>query len=203
MTCTSKPCFLFATGFLCAACPGGSSLDHKPHLRGCSPAASTRSRAVCTCFFAPWGFTKCVRVKLCLLRLWVSLWYFAGLHDVSLALCVALGIHCDTLGLHFDTHGVQLGVVWGLWGPLGASFRQPGAPFGFPWGPCWCLVGTLGCGPGFLGHFRSKGLKKPLKMHAEMGTFSMVCRVCVESGKQHLDCACAVGLRFRPLVFNL
>ena len=81
-------------------------------------------------------------------HLWVSLWHFAGPCGVSLALRVALGIHCGTLGLHFDTHGVQLGVFWALWGDLGASFRHPGASFGYPWGPWWCLVRTFGCGPG-------------------------------------------------------
>ena len=35
-----------------------------------------------------------------------SLWHFAGPCGVSLALWVALGLHCGTLGFHFDTHGV-------------------------------------------------------------------------------------------------
>ena len=34
-----------------------------------------------------------------------SLWHFAGPCGVSLALWVALGLHCGTLGFHFDTHG--------------------------------------------------------------------------------------------------
>ena len=101
-------------------------------------------------------------------HLWVSLWHFAGPCGVSLALWVALGIHCGTLGLHFDTHGVQLGVFWALWEDLGASFRHPWAPFGTPWGPCWCLVGTVGCGPGPSGHFCGKGLKKTFKMDAKI-----------------------------------
>ena len=93
-------------------------------------------------------------------HLWVSLWHFAGPCGVSLALRLALGIHCGTLGVHFDTHGVQLGVFWALWGDLGASFRHPGAPFGYPWGPWWCLVGTFGCGPGPLVPLLWKMLKK-------------------------------------------
>ena len=35
----------------------------------------------------------------------------------------------------------------------------PLAPFGHPWGPCWCLVGTLGCGPGPLGPLLWKSLQ--------------------------------------------
>ena len=35
-----------------------------------------------------------------------SLWHFAGPCGVSLALWVALVLHCGTLGFHFDTHGL-------------------------------------------------------------------------------------------------
>ena len=40
-------------------------------------------------------------------------------------------------------------------------------------------------------------------MNAKINTFSMIFLVFVESGKQRLDCACAVGLGFGPLVFTL
>ena len=40
-------------------------------------------------------------------------------------------------------------------------------------------------------------------MDAEIETFPMIFRVFVESGKQRLDCACAVGLGFRLLFFTL
>ena len=148
-TCTSNPCFRSATGVSTCSLVG-SSLE--PAAGSTSPAASTWPRAVCMCFCCTLGLypmRSCLVVLV--VRLWVSLWQFAGPCGVSLALRVALGIHCGTLGVHFDTHGVQLGVFWALWGDLGASFGHPWAPFGYPWGPCWCLVGTLGCGPGPLG----------------------------------------------------
>ena len=73
------------------------------------------------------------------------------------------------------TLGVQVGVLWALWGvDLDPS-----------------------------GHFSGKGVKKAPKMDAEMETFPMRFRGFVESGKQCLDCACAVGLGFGPLVFTL
>ena len=40
--------------------------------------------------------------------------------------------------------------LWHFAGPCGAIV-PPWAPFGYPWGPDWCLVGTSGCGPGPLG----------------------------------------------------
>ena len=80
-----------------------------------------------------------------------------------MALWVALVLHCDTLGFHLDTHGAQLGGFWALWEDLGASFRRPWAPLGYPWGPCWCLVGTLGCGPGPLGPLLWKMLEKGIQ----------------------------------------
>ena len=125
-----------------------------------SPAASTRPRAVCMCFWHPGALPNAFVSSCAGWHLWVSLWHFSGPCGVSLALRVALGLHCGTLGFHFDTHGVQLGVFWALWGELGASFRHLGAPFGYPWGPCWCLVGTLGCGPGPLEPLLWKMLKK-------------------------------------------
>jgi len=87
----------------------------------------------------------------------------------TLALWVALGFHFGTLGFHFDTHGVQLGVFWALWGDLGTSFRHPWAPFGHPWDPCWCLVGTLGCGPGPLGPLLWKRLQKGTRNGGQNG----------------------------------
>ena len=54
-----------------------------------------------------------------------------------------------------------------------------------------------------LGHFCGKGVKKAFKMDARMETFPMIFLVFVESGSQRLDCACAVGLGFGPLVFTL
>ena len=46
-----------------------------------------------------------------------------------------------------------MGRPWGfISAPLGS--------FGYPWGPCWCLVGTLGCGPGPLEPLLWKMLKK-------------------------------------------
>ena len=99
--------------------------------------ASGRGRSVCV-FLCPGALPNAFVSSCACWPLWVSLWQFLG--GVSLALRVALGIHCSTLGVHFDTHGVQLGVFWTLWGDLGASFRHPWAPFGYPWGPCWCPV---------------------------------------------------------------
>ena len=75
-------------------------------------------------------------------------------------------------------------------------------------------MGTLGIHVGVLGalwgvapdpsaHFCRKGSKKAPKMDAKIETFSMRFRVFVESGEQRLDCACAVGLGFGPLVFTL
>ena len=120
--------------------PGGSSLDPRPDLRRLRRAPG-RGRFVYV-FLYPGALPNAFVSSCVCWHLWVSLWHFAGPCGVSLALRVALGIHCGTLGVHFDTHGVQLGVFWTLWGDLGASFRHPGAPFGYPWGPCWCLVGT-------------------------------------------------------------
>ena len=40
-------------------------------------------------------------------------------------------------------------------------------------------------------------------MDAQIKTFSMIFLVFVESGSQPLDCACAVGLGFGPLVSTL
>ena len=41
-----------------------------------------------------------------------------------------------------------------------------------------------------------------LRVGALRRAISMIFYVFVESGKQHLDCACAVGLGFEPLVFT-
>ena len=86
-----------------------------------------------------------------------------------------LGLHFGALGLHLGTLGVHVGVLWALWG--------------------------VALDPS--GHFCGKCLKKAPKMDAEIKAFPMRFCVFVESGKQRLDCACAVGLGFRPLVFNL
>ena len=63
-------------------------------------------------------------------------------------------------------------------------------------------MGTLGCGPGPLGPLLWKNIEKKFKMDAKMETFFIICVVFVESDKQRLDCACAVGLKFGSLDFN-
>ena len=85
-----------------------------------------------------------------------------------------LGLHFGTLRLHLGTLGVHVGVLWALWG----AALDPSS------------------------HFCGKGNKKAPKIDAKIETFSMRFRVFVESGKQCLDCACAVGLGFGPLVFT-
>ena len=86
-----------------------------------------------------------------------------------------LGLHFGTLGLHLGTPGVHVGVLWALWG--------------------------VALDPS--GHFCGKGLKKAPDMDVQIETFSMTFQVFVNSGQPRLDCACAVGLGFGPLVFNL
>ena len=83
----------------------------------------------------------------------------------------SLGLHFDTLELHLGTLVVHVGVLSALW--------------------------DVALDPS--GHFCGKGFKKAPKMDAKMETFSMRFRVFVESGKQCLDCACAVGLGFGPM----
>ena len=73
------------------------------------------------------------------------------------------------------TLGVNVGVVWALWGVA----LDPSGQF---------------CG---------KVSKKRPKIDAKIETCSLIFSVFVESGKQRLDCACAVGLGFGPLVFSL
>ena len=81
----------------------------------------------------------------------------------------------SALGLHLGPLGVHVGVLWALWG--------------------------VALNP--LGHFCGKTLKKAPKIDVKMDTFTLIFLVFVESGKQRLDCACAVGLGFGPLVFTL
>ena len=49
----------------------------------------------------------------------------------------------------------------------------------------------------------SKKVPKRIGFGSQAGRILMIFRVFVESGKQRLDCACAVGLGFWPLVFSL
>ena len=56
------------------------------------------------------------------------------------------------------------------------------------------------------GHFYGKGSKKTRKiigLGSQAGSIFIIFGLFVESGKQRLDCACAVGLGFWPLVFTL
>ena len=167
--------------FTCTSCPRwgtskcslvGSSLE--PAAGSTSPSASTRPRAVCICFFAPRGFTQCVRVELCLLAsmgvfvvLCGALWCLFGtsgsLGDSLVAPWVSilthmgyrwesfghfgetLGLHFGTRGLHLGTLGVHVGVLWALWGVA----RDPS------------------------GHFCGKGSKKVPKIHVKIETFPM------------------------------
>ena len=62
--------------------------------------------------------------------------------------------------------------------------------------------GTLASAPGtsFSGII-TKRYHPLLRAGALRRAISMIFYVFVESGKQHLDCACVVGLGFEPLVF--
>ena len=86
-----------------------------------------------------------------------------------------MGLHFGTLGLHLGTLGVYVGVLWALLGVALDPSR----------------------------HFCGKYAKKTFKNDIQIKTNSMMFCVFVESGKQRLDCACAVGSGFRPLVFTL
>ena len=149
-----------------------------------SPSASTRPRAVCICLFGLCGTLQGLVVSRwhfgwpwgSIVAPWASILTHMGYSWEAFGhFGETLGLHFGTLGLHLGTLGVHVGVLWALWG--------------------------VALDPS--GHFCGKYLKKPRKMDAKMKTFSMIFSVFVESGKQRLDCACAVGLGFRPLVFNL
>ena len=135
---TSNPCFRSATGVSTCSLVG-SSLE--PAAGSTSPAASTRPRAVCICLFGLCGTLQ---------GLVESRWHFGWPWGSIVAPWASILTHMghsweafghfgETLGLHFGTLGLQLG---------------------YPWGPCWCLVGTLGCGPGPLGPLLWKRLEK-------------------------------------------
>ena len=79
-TCTSILCFRSATG------PSTCSLVGRPSTRGRIYVAFGEHPAAGGLYMSFW-----------------SLWHFARPCGVSLALWVALGLHCGTLGFHFDT----------------------------------------------------------------------------------------------------
>ena len=82
-TCSSNLCFRSATGVSTCSLVGRPSTRGRIYVAfGEHPAAGG------------------------LYMFFVSLWHFAKPCGVSLALWVALGLHCGTLGFHFDTHGV-------------------------------------------------------------------------------------------------
>ena len=86
-----------------------------------------------------------------------------------------LVLYFGTLELQLGTLGVHVGVLWPLWGVA----LDPSD------------------------HFGGKCSEKVPKMDAKIETFSLRFGVFVESGKQCLDCTCAVGIGVGPLVFIL
>ena len=132
-TCTSNACFRSATGTSTCSLVG-SSLE--PAAGSTSPAASTRPRAVCTWFFAPWGFTYCVSVKMCLL----------APVGVFVALCRALWCLCDTLGGLGDPLWHFGFPFWDTWGAVGSLLGTWGGPWDFisaPWNSIWVPLGSM------------------------------------------------------------
>ena len=96
-------------------------------------------------------------------HLWVSLWHFARPCGVSLALWMALGLHCGTLAFHFDTRG---------WGIVGSLLGTLGRPCGFISAPLSCIWVPLGSMLVSCGHFGvwpwtpgSTFVEKALKSH--------------------------------------
>ena len=79
----------------------------------------------------------------------VSLWHFGWPWGSIVAPWVPILTHMGCSWKSF----AHCGRPW-------ASSRNPGAPFGYPWGPWWCLVGTFGCGPGPLVPLLWKTLQK-------------------------------------------
>ena len=152
-----------------------------------SPSASTRPRAVCTCFLSLCGTLQGLVVSLerfgwpfgSIVAPWASILTHMGYSWEAFGhFGETLGLHLGTLGLHLGTLGVHVGVLWALWG--------------------------VALDPS--GHFCRKGSKKVRKiigLGSQAGSILMIFSVFVESGKQRLDCACAVGLGLGPLVFTL
>ena len=105
------------------------------------------------------------------------------------------------------------GAPWRHFGTPCRSLGTLGAPLGLKFGSPGVILASLGhhlCNLlSLLAVDRksfekgSKKLPKRIGFGSQAGRILMIFRVFVESCKQRLDCACAVGLGLEPLVFTL